>query len=156
MGLTLDQHTALASEGLVSEADFIDFKADELKTIFKNMRSSPPEVPVMAGTPEIRDADNNVIAAAIPGVAPIPGVCATPIPGKCVSRLLISSIAWNYYTDSGYIATANNMHFRDTLRDFYTEWEAIVTLVKQDLPKVPTLSKTNPPLRWCEFFKNVC
>ena len=48
------------------------------------------------------------------------------------------------------------MHFINTLRDFNVEWEAITTLAKQVPAKVPSLSKTNPPLRWCESFKNVC
>ena len=48
------------------------------------------------------------------------------------------------------------MHFINTLRDFNVEWEAITTLAKQIPAKVPGLSKTNPPLRWCESFKNVC
>ena len=48
------------------------------------------------------------------------------------------------------------MHFQNTMRDFKTEWDAIATLSKQVSPKVPVLSKTNPPLRWSESFKNVC
>ena len=45
IGLTMAQRNALASEGLVTEDDFIDFKADELKTAFKNMRAGLPGVP---------------------------------------------------------------------------------------------------------------
>lgn len=29
-------------------------------------------------------------------------------------------------------------------------------MAKQDVPQVPALTKPNPPLRWCESFKNVC
>ena len=52
MALTGAQRTALASEGLVTEADFIDFKDEEIKTAFKNMRSSIPGVPGVPGIPE--------------------------------------------------------------------------------------------------------
>ena len=37
-----------------------------------------------------------------------------------------------------------------------TKWSAIKTLSKQSPPKVPTLTKTNTPLRWYDAFKKVC
>ena len=40
IALTFDQWNALAAQGLVTGADFIDFKTDKLQTVFKNMRSS--------------------------------------------------------------------------------------------------------------------
>ena len=46
------------------------------------------------------------------------------------------------------------MHFTNVLRDFYTEWEAITLLSEQDSPKIPTITKNNPPLKWCDSFKN--
>ena len=47
------------------------------------------------------------------------------------------------------------MHYQSTLRDFNTEWTAIVKLSNESAPKVPTLTNTNTPLRWCESFKNI-
>ena len=44
-----------------------------------------------------------------------------PIPAKCTNRLLIASVAWNYYTDTGRQVTPANMHFNNVLRDFYVE-----------------------------------
>ena len=93
MGLTTDQRNTLASEGLVTEDDFIDFKADELKTAFKNMRAGLPWVPGIAGIPEQVNAADNVIAAAVPAIAPIQGIQASPPPARCASRILNSSIA---------------------------------------------------------------
>ena len=52
MGLTIAQRNALASEGLVTEDDSIDFKANELKTAFKNMRAGLPGLPGIAGVTE--------------------------------------------------------------------------------------------------------
>ena len=101
MGLTIAQRNDLASEGLVTEDDFIDFKADELKTAFKNMRAGLPGVPGIAGIPEQVNAAGNVIAAAVPAIAPILGIQASPLPARCASRILISSITWNYYNDTG-------------------------------------------------------
>ena len=156
MALTNDQCQALAREGLVTEADFIDFKGDELKNAFKNCRNGVQGIPGIPGVPEQVDAAGNVIAAAVPPIAPIPGVQATPIPARCASRILVASIAWNYYNDTDRETTQNNMHFQNTLRHFKTEWDSIVTLSNQEPPKIPSLSKTNPPLRWSESFKNVC
>ena len=156
MGLSGAQRTALANEGLVTEADFIDFKEDEIKTAFKNMRSSIPGVPGVPGIPEQVNAEGNVILPAVPAIAPIPGYQAIPIPARCASRILVASIAWNYYHETGRASSQNNMHFQSTLRNFKTEWDAIITLSKQAPPKIPVLSKTNPPLRWSESFKNVC
>ena len=87
------------------------------------------------------NAAGNVIAAAVPAIAPIQGIQASPPPAKCASRILISSIAWNYYNDTGREATQNNMHFSNILRDFNVEWESISTLARQVPAKVPGLSK---------------
>ena len=156
MGLSNVQRVALANEGLITEEDFADFKETELKTAFKNVRSGVPGVPGVLAVPQQVDANGAVIQPAIAAVPAIPGVQATPIPAKCTSRLLIASCVWNYYTETGRVTTQNNMHFTSTLRGFNTEWEAIQTMANQDAPQVPTLTKTNPPLRWCESFKNVC
>ena len=156
MALSGAQRTALANEGLVTEADFIDFRENELKTAFKNMRSSIPGVPGVPGIPEQVNAEGNVIVPAVPAIAPIPGYQGIPVPAKSASRIIVASIAWNYYDETDRISTQNNMHFQSTLRNFKTEWDAIMTLSKQASPKIPVLSKTNPPLRWAESFKNIC
>ena len=46
------------------------------------------------------------------------------------------------------------MHFTNVLRDFDIEWKAIQSMVEKDNElKLPVLSKTSPPLKWCESFK---
>ena len=52
MALPGVQSTALASEGLVTEAEFIDFKDEELKIAFKKIMSSTPGVAGVVGVPE--------------------------------------------------------------------------------------------------------
>ena len=39
------------------------------------------------------------------------------------------------------------MNYNLVLRDFYTEWETMGTMSTQKTPKLPTLSKTNTPLK---------
>ena len=139
MALTGDQRTALAAEGLVTEADFIDFKIDELRTAFKNMRSSIYGVPGVPGIPAQLNAAGDEIVAAVPAIAPIPGVQAIPVPARSASRIIAASIAWNYYHETGRASTSNNTHFQSMLRNFKTEWDVIITLSKQDYPKIPVL-----------------
>lgn len=50
MGLAVEQRTSLAYEGLTNKADFIDYKEDELKIAFKNMRAGLTGV---AGIPSV-------------------------------------------------------------------------------------------------------
>ena len=101
MGLTDAQHQALGTKVLVVEGEFVDFKSSELKNEFKNMRAGVPGVPGIQGIPVIMDAEENVVHAAIPPVLAIPGIRAHLIPAKFASRLLLSSVAWHYYQDTG-------------------------------------------------------
>ena len=48
MGLSADQRAALATEGFITELDFLDFDHDALKQSFKNTRSHVPAVPIPA------------------------------------------------------------------------------------------------------------
>ena len=77
------------------------------------------------------------------------------IPARPSSRLLIASVAWHYYTDTGRVVTPANMHFSNVLRDFHIEWKAILDLVDRDNNlKLPVLTKSNTPIKWCESFKH--
>ena len=48
MGLSTDQRTALAKEGLATIDNFQDFQKDELIVAFKNCRNLDPAVPLSA------------------------------------------------------------------------------------------------------------
>ena len=75
------------------------------------MRYGLHEVPRVPEVPQQADVAGNVIEPDVPAIAPLPGIQATPIPERCASRLLVASIAWNYYHDTGRDSTHNNMHF---------------------------------------------
>ena len=92
-----------------------------MKDAFKNIRSGVPGVPGIPEVSEVVNATGNVIQVAIPAVPPIHGICATPISVKCTSRLLVASIAYNYYQDTGRETNSNMMHYQSPLRDFNTE-----------------------------------
>lgn len=153
MALTNAQREALSREGLASVTDFVDFKEDELKVAFKNARAGIPGTPMIPAIPAVMQG-NNVAQAAVPAVPGVPGIPSVPIPARSITRLLIASVAYHYYVDTGRAVTNTNMHFTNVLRDFHVEWKAMESMSTQESPTLPILSKNNPPLKWCESFKN--
>ena len=77
------------------------------------------------------------------------------IPARCSTRLIIASVAFHYYRDIGREVTAVNINFINVLRNFNIEWKALNEKKKQDADvQLPVLSKSVPPLKWCESFKH--
>lgn len=148
MALTNQVRERLAQEGLSTVADFADFKADQLDDAYKNMRTSIPGIP---GTAQQVDADGTVLVAAVAAIPPIPPVLVS---AKCALRLKIASVAYHYYVSINRDPTPQNMNYTQVLKAFYTEYEAVTALAKEDKPDVPILHKNNPPLRWIESFKD--
>ena len=111
MGLTKNQTAVLAAEGLMTEADFIDFKAKDLKVTFKNMSYGVPGVPGIPAVAEKIDGAGIIVVVVIPAVSPVPGIQATPINAQISSRLLVASVDWTYYLEIDRKTMANNMHF---------------------------------------------
>ena len=142
MGLTAVQRTRLAGEGLAQVADFEEFKEGQLEVAIRNLRTPIP------GVPAVVDADGNEVHPAIPPVPP----CI--ISARCALRLKVASIAYHYYENIGRNITAQNMNYTTVLKDFYQEYEAIITLSKEDRPDVPQLSKHQTPIKWMESFKD--
>ena len=105
MGLSDAIRRRLAQEGLTTVDDFADFKEEQLKDAYKNMRTAIPGVPPI---PEVRDAQNNVVAAAVPGINAIPPVL---VPANCALRLKVASVAFHYYVLIDREPTAMNMNY---------------------------------------------
>ena len=154
MGLTQDQRNALMNEGLSNVTDFADFKENEIKMALKNVRQGIPTIAGIPAIPRQVDSRGNVTQAAVRAVPAIQGTPPVLIPARSASRLFIASIAYHYYIDTARDVTPQNMHYNNVLKDFYIEWQALEQMEKQDAPKLPTLSKTNTPLKWCESFKH--
>ena len=153
MALSPEQRNALQREGLTLVTDFDDFEEDQLRVAFKNARAGIPGTPTIQAVSEVIQ-NGQVVQAAIPAIPGTPGVQSVPIPAKCITRLLIASVAYHYYKDTGREVTHTNMHFTNVLRDFHIEWKAMLSIAEQEAPSLPILSKNNPPLKWCESFKN--
>lgn len=150
MSLTAEERTSLSHEGLETISDFLDFKDDELTQAFKNMRIS---VPPVAGVDAVVDAEGEVVSPAIPS---FPGKRPVALSTKCMKRLKIASKAYNYYNSIGRVRNTINMHFTQTLKVFWIEYESITKLIKETKPDVPKVTKNTTPLRWIESFKDCC
>ena len=95
MGLTNEARIRLAVEGLATVDDFADFDAKSLETAVDNLRTYIRPIPAI---PEVLDANNNVIQAAVPAV---PGLRPCIITARQLTRLKVAAIAYAYYADIG-------------------------------------------------------
>ena len=150
MSLSAQLRARLAQEGLKHINDFADFEEEQLKDAFKNMRIPIPGIPAVA---EVRDAQNQVIQAAVPAV---PGIPPALVPANCALRLKVASIAYHYYVSIDREPTPRNMNYTLVLTGFYEEWKALIESIKRDALDVPLLVKTTTPLKWMESFKECC
>jgi hypothetical protein len=148
MALTNAMRTRLTQEGLTTVDDFSDFKAEQLNDAFKNMRTS---IPGVAAVPAVLDNDGVVIT---PAIAAIPSILPILISAKCGLRLKIASIAYHYYDSIGRDHTPANMNYLQVLKDFYTEYSAVLSLSKEPKPDVPLLHKNQSPLKLIDSFKD--
>ena len=139
----------LQQEGLTVVEDFADFKEEQFEEAYKNMRTSIPGIPVVQ---PVLDANRNVQVAGIPAVPPI--MPALVVSARYRLCLGVPSTAIHYYTSIGHGPTSMNMNYTMVLKWFYTKWEVIVELAKEDKPDVPILHKNSTPLKWIESFRD--
>ena len=88
MGLTGEQRTALAAQGLTTVDDFADFGKDELNDAIKNMRTSIPGIPATAAV--IEPVTGTEIT---PAVAAVPPILPVILPARCTQQLSVAAIA---------------------------------------------------------------
>ena len=150
MGLSDAQRLSLATQGLETVDDFVDFGKDELEQALKNMRTS---IPGIAEIPAITGANGVITTPAVPAV---PAILPVILPAKSTHRLEIASVAWHYFTDTSRDITSINMHYTTTLKNFHIEWKAITEMAKAAPSEVPCITKNNPPLRWTDTFRDYC
>ena len=148
LGLSENVRARLAQEGLATANDLADFKEEQLEQAYKNMRTAIPGVPGIAAQ---LDANGNVVVPAVPAIQPIPPVLVS---ARCRLRLMVASIAYHYYDSIIRDQTPQNMNYSLVLKGFYSEYEAILELAKEDKPDVPVLHKNSTPLKWIESFRD--
>ena len=115
MGLPPNVQARLSSEGLDTIEDFEDFKEEELKAAFRNMRTS---IPGLQAVPEQLNAAGDVIAAAIP---PVPGILPCLVSARCALCLNVASNAYHYYASIDRVTTPTNMNYNGILKVFHVK-----------------------------------
>ena len=151
MALTASQRASLAAQGLTSVDDFADFGKDELDQAIKNMRTHIPGVSAVPAVPAVRGNNGSAAVAAIPAV---PAILPIVMPAKSTHRLLVAAIAYHYYTETSRAVTHTNMHYSNVLKSFYIEWKALVSMSEETSTAIPCITKSNPPLKWTDTFKD--
>ena len=124
-------------KGLSTVEDFADYKKDQLKEAIKNLHTDIPRV----------------VAGVVAG-DDIPAIPPCIVSAKCALCLQVASAAYHYYLSTGRARTPANMNYTNTLRGFYVEYEALITLSDKKKPSVPVLTKHQTPLKWIESFKD--
>ena len=142
MALARRVRNRLAQEGLAEIDDFSDFKEEQLMQAFRNMRTS------ISGAPEQPRNGRNC------GVSAIEATNSNLVYAKCTLRLKVASFAYHYYDSIGREHTPANMHYTRVLKDFYTDYKALLDLKDEDKPDVHILQKHSIPLKWTESFKD--
>ena len=128
--------------------DFEDFKEEELKAAFRNMRTS---IPGLQAVPEQLNAAGDVIAPAMPAV---PGILPCLVSARCALRLNVASNAFHYYASIERETTPTNMNYNGILKVFHVEWECLQKLSEETNPTVPILTRQTSPLKWIESFRD--
>ena len=134
LALSVSACDRLGQEGFESIEDFSNFKDDQLYQAIKNTRISIPSVAAVLGAQDI---------VVVPGVSPI-SPCV--VSEKLALHLKVTSIDFYYYHIIGCDRNMSNMHYTQSLRTLYIEWEALIKLSKETNTNVTHLGDI-PDLR---------
>jgi len=115
MDLTITARRRLGNAGLVFISDFIDFKTNELKGAFKNIRTTVPAQQVIRA---VVDGNGDEVFAAIP---PVPADVGIILSAKWNRRLKVALTAFHHYTSIVRVCTVGNMNYMTVLKDFQIE-----------------------------------
>ena len=143
MGLTVVQRTVLQNEGL----------ADVTYFALKNVRQCIPTILCILAIPEQGNMRGTIMQAAIHTVHAIQDIQPVLITMRLISRLYLASIAYYYYICTASDVTSQNVHYDNVHKGFFIDWEVLEQMGKLDTPELPTLSKINKSLKWCESSK---
>ena len=99
---------------------------------FRNMRTS------ISGQPR---SGRNSCVPAVELIHPI------LVSTKYARRLKVAFFAYHYYASIGREHTPSNMNNTHVLKDFYTEYEAVLDLQDEDKPNIPMFQKNLTPLK---------
>ena len=127
----------LANEGIDVVQDLVDFDKDTLQQVADNLRRPGGRMP---------DPDPNAAAGATIPTPPF------AFGAKSHKRLLAACDLVRYYTAVGGDLTPSNIRWNPAIKNFATQWKALVERKKEDDVEVPKTSKALPIVKWTEAF----
>lgn len=133
MGLDARTRVHLQSEGIINVEDLAEFSDDDnWKQVLENCRKPP----------KVLDANGVLVEQE-----------AFHIGAKSLHRLKVAAIAVEYYLATDRPLTAAGLQWETPLKNFETQWKAILHLKDQD-PELPKLSKTVGIVKWLEAYES--
>lgn len=129
----------LQVEGLAAVSDLEDFDKETIEQIAVNLRRPAGRIP--DPTP----------GAAAGATIPTPPFV---IGAKSLKRLTVATDLVKFYNTVGRTIAAGNMTWDGPMKNFETQWKALMDKSKVDAPEVPKITKTLPIIRWTEAFND--
>ena len=131
----------ITHEGITDFRAFLDFDKESIEALPKACAKDIEAITA--------DAPNNVTAEA--------AVNAANISSIAVRRLLVAMHAAKFYESIGRVQDEINMHYTNVLKGFKEDFDAYVTLKKQDDPDVPLVNdkdKEKKVIKWVPIFED--
>ena len=94
------------------------------------------------------------VAAGITAENEVPGANISSI---SVQRLIVAADALKYYSSISRDMTPVNMHYANILSTFKIEWDAYISLKKEDAPKAPAIrdqDNDRKVIKWAPIFQD--
>jgi len=139
MGIPNQTVVQIHQEGIDTVDDLVDFDKDTIEQIAANLRRPAGRVP-----------DPNP-GAAVGATVPTPPFV---LGAKSQQRLISASKLIRYYATVGRSATAGNLQWTPTMKNFSEQWKAMEDKKGGDEPEVPKITKALPVIKWTEAFRD--
>ena len=131
----------ITHEGITDFRAFLDFDKESIEALPKACAKDIEAITA--------DAPNNVTAEV--------AVNASNISSIAVRRLLVAMHAAKFYESIERVQDKINMHYTNVLKGFKEDFDAYVTLKKQDNPDVPLVNdkdKEKKVIKWVPLFED--
>jgi len=135
MALSARTRGYLQGEGITSVDDLAEFtEKDCWKQILENCKY-PPRIPDPANPGAMIQQESFRISA------------------KSIMRLKVAAIAVEYYAATDRPLTAGAVVWNSRLKNFQTQWKAIMDLKEKDPQDCPLITKNIGVVKWLEAFE---
>ena len=135
MGFPAQTYAHMATEGITTVDDLVDFDSKTLNQLAENLRKPPGRVPAPGG----------------------PAGTTIPTPAFTFWRQIQKRLATavdliKYYDTVGRTVTVANIQWTQVMRNFGIQWKALKDKKEQDDPDVPKITRSLPVIKWSKAF----